>query len=215
MDDLTDRNQFLNMAALFEGSLVAVAFFLGWLVDLNPTASLQWSVRAFVWGVGGAVPMFLLFLVAHYFAVGPFRSVKRFLVDTLGPSLDACHWYDLILLSLLAGVTEELLFRGVLQPWLEQWGTAFGLTVSNLLFGLAHAITPLYAVLAGLSGAYLGWLFDASGDRNLLTPIVTHTVYDYLAFVVVLRTYRHHKSLNDSMPDSDEQSQDDSDVTSE
>ena len=209
MDDLTDRNQFLNIAALFEGSLVIGAFFLGWLVDLNPTASWQWSMLALVWGIAGAVPMFVLFLIAHYFAVGPFRSIRKFLIDTLGPSLGACRWYDLILLSLLAGVTEELLFRGVLQPWLEQWGTAFGLTVSNILFGLAHAITPLYAVLAGLSGAYLGWLFDASGERNLLTPVVTHTVYDYLAFVVVLRTYRLEMSGDDDPEPSPDDAADD------
>jgi hypothetical protein len=65
-----------------------------------------------------------------------------------------------------------------------------GLVGCNIIFGLAHAITPLYAVLATLVGIYLSLSLDYGGDRNLLVPIVIHGLYDFLAFVALMRAYR-------------------------
>jgi membrane protease YdiL (CAAX protease family) len=82
---------------------------------------------------------------------------------------------------------EELLFRGVFQAGLEQFSgsTWFALAAGSLIFGLAHPITPAYVALAGLIGAYLGWLWIATD--NLLPPIVAHGAYDFVALVYLLR----------------------------
>jgi membrane protease YdiL (CAAX protease family) len=61
---------------------------------------------------------------------------------------------------------------------------------SNIVFGLAHALTPLYFVLATLVGIYLGLSLDYGGERNLLTPIIIHGLYDFLAFLALMRAYR-------------------------
>jgi uncharacterized protein len=61
--------------------------------------------------------------------------------------------------------------------------TAIALTAA--LFGVAHWLTPTYAVLAGLVGAYLGWTLAASD--NLLVPIVAHGLYDLIALAVLVR----------------------------
>jgi hypothetical protein len=53
---------------------------------------------------------------------------------------------------------------------------------------MAHCITPTYAVLAGVIGGYLGGLLE--GANNILAPIVTHALYDFLAFLIVAREYR-------------------------
>jgi membrane protease YdiL (CAAX protease family) len=52
-------------------------------------------------------------------------------------------------------------------------------------FGLAHALTVTYAVLAALVGGYLGWLHLASG--NLLVPVLAHALYDFIALRLLLR----------------------------
>ena len=84
-----------------------------------------------------------------------------------------------------------MLFRGLLQPLAEsRWGWAGGIAASNLLFALAHCVTPLYALLAGLTGLYLGLALDFGGERSLLTPMSLHALYDFLAFMAVARSYR-------------------------
>jgi len=90
------------------------------------------------------------------------------------------------LVAALAGVGEEALFRGVIQTALldrvPAWA-AVGLTAAA--FGLAHALSVTYALLAALVGGYLGWLHLVSG--NLLVPILAHGFYDFVALQILLR----------------------------
>ena len=181
MFDLTNRYDFLGVAILFEGSLVAVAGALGWWFEIDPLAALVWEWRGVACGLAATLPMVALFLVGNRYPLGPLRKIKQFLIDALGPSLMACRWYDLLLIALVAGFGEEVLFRGVLHP-------LAGLFWSNVLFGLAHCVTPTYALLAGVLGGYLGWLLNFSG--NLLAPVVAHGTYDFLAFLIVARECR-------------------------
>jgi membrane protease YdiL (CAAX protease family) len=192
MRDLTNRGYFLNLAAVFEGGLLVVALGLGWLLDVEPLESFAWRWADLAWGLAAAVPLVVLFLLSHRFPVGPFLPIKRFLIEMLGPSLVNCRWYDLVLLSVLVGFSEELLFRGVVQPWFANWGMFAGLVGSNILFGLAHFITPLYALTAALIGCYLGVLLNVTG--NVLAPVATHAAYDFLAFLVVARAYKSERS---------------------
>ncbi|MGH7127052.1 MAG: lysostaphin resistance A-like protein [Planctomycetaceae bacterium] len=199
------RARFLALGILFEGGLVVVAYALGWLMGVDPLDDFAWRWDAVAWGVAGALGLFVLFLGSQWFTAGPVWRIQRFLIETLGPLLDACRWYDLVLLAALAGVTEELLFRGVLQPWLERHtGAAGGLVLSNVAFGLAHAITPTYALLAGVLGIGLGLLLHAPEERNLLVPMIAHGLYDYLAFLVIRRQYRREERDRPPFPAEDD-----------
>jgi membrane protease YdiL (CAAX protease family) len=186
-----NRTSFLTLAIVLEGGLAVVALILGRLTGTDPLNHFTFNWPALTWAVVGTTPLVLFFMLSYRFPVGPLWPIKEFLVKTLGPYLNTCYWYDLLLIALLAGVCEELFFRGFLQPWIESiGGGTVSLLGSNLVFALVHFITPAYALLAGLMGVYLGLLLDASGQRNLFIPILAHTIYDFLAFVVVARTFR-------------------------
>lgn len=91
-----------------------------------------------------------------------------------------------MLVSLLAGFGEEMLFRGVVQAGLgELFTPTIGLAVGAVLFGAAHAVSPAYFVIASLMGLYLGALYLWTG--NLLVPIVVHALYDWIAIRFYLR----------------------------
>lgn len=184
------RSGFLNLAALVEGIVCAAAFGLGWLAGIDPTEHLHFTWRAVGTGLLALVPMFALLALALFAKAPPLVRIRDFVQEILGPPLAACRWYDLILLALLAGTCEELLFRGVLQPWTEAWGATAGLVGSNLVFGLLHAVTPTYALATTALGLVLGWSLDAGGDRQLLAPLLAHAVYDYVAFLWVVREQR-------------------------
>jgi len=184
-------DDFFKSACSFEAALILVAVFLGWAADIDPFANLHFSESAIAYGVIGTLPLLLLFLSLEQIQAEPVVKVRNVLFETLGPSLHRYHWTDLLILASIAGLSEELLFRGVIQPWIESsWGMAAGLIGCNIIFGLAHAVTPLYAVLAALVGIYLSLSMDYGGDRSLLIPIVIHGLYDFLAFVALIRAYR-------------------------
>ena len=77
-----------------------------------------------------------------------------------------------------AGWGEEMLFRGVLQCELsERLGNeVLALGSSAVVFGALHAVTPLYAVLAGMASIYFGELYLQY--NNLAIPIICHGLYD-------------------------------------
>ncbi len=182
---------FFKKACLFEAALILVAMILGWIAHIDPFENLHFSETAIAYGTAGTLPLFLLFLFMEQLQTESVVRIKKLLLNTLGSGLRHCHWTDLLVLSAIAGFSEELLFRGVIQPWLESsWGMATGLVVSNIIFGLVHAVTPLYAVIATLVGVYLSLSLDYGGERNLLLPIIIHGFYDFLAFVVLMRGYR-------------------------
>ncbi|RUM53282.1 MAG: CPBP family intramembrane metalloprotease [Methylococcus sp.] len=188
---LSHPEKFINIAFWFEASLIGVAWLTGWFAEINPIANLYFSTEALIDGIMATIPMFILFLLFYQYPVGPLYPIRKNLLDIMGPLLSSCRWYELLILAAVAGISEEILFRGVLQPWMEAGlGVSAGLILSNVIFGLLHWITATYALIAGLIGLYLAYMMDVSEPRNLLTPIVVHGLYDYLAFVFVAAAYR-------------------------
>jgi hypothetical protein len=87
---------------------------------------------------------------------------------------------DLIWLGLLPGMSEELLFRGVMLPAVGLNPT--GIVASSLLFGVLHLSGPQqwpYVVWATAVGLLLG--FSAVATGNLLVPIVAHVFTNWLS----------------------------------
>ena len=187
-------SQFLIGAGLFEGGMLVVAFALGYLMGVHPTAELQWTWRAFGIGVVATGPMLLILVASFLSDSNGLTQIRVFLRDLLGPMLDRCRLIDIVFLSLLAGICEEVLFRGFLFQWARNINATFAIMFVNILFGLAHSITPLYAWLAGITGLYLTALMSIEAQPNLLIPITAHSVYDLVAFLVVLWDYRRNRA---------------------
>jgi membrane protease YdiL (CAAX protease family) len=102
------------------------------------------------------------------------RSVMALLGGTFKPTIAISAS---LALGLAAGFGEEMLFRGVLQYELAgRLGEAVALGVTSIIFGLLHAVTPAYAILATIASVYFGYLYQSAG--NLAVPIVTHALYD-------------------------------------
>jgi membrane protease YdiL (CAAX protease family) len=181
-----DPGRLIILAILFEGSLAPLALLLGWLLGQPALAGFAWRAEDVLLGVLATLPMLGLFVLAQTWPVGPFRAIHKFFEEEARPILSVCQWPDLALIALAAGVGEEMLFRGVFQGVLSRWlGLWWGWGAASVLFGLLHPITPGYIVLATLLGAYLGALWIYSG--NLLSVMVAHGLYDFLALLYLLR----------------------------
>jgi membrane protease YdiL (CAAX protease family) len=125
---------------------------------------------------------FGLFFSGHRFRVA--TAVYDFLEGAIFPLVRQATLFELLLGAAMAGFSEELLFRGLLQPQI-------GLVASSLLFGLLHgpsrSLWPL-AAWAAVAGYILGLLHVTS--ENLLLPTLVHAFYDALALVYVRYFWR-------------------------
>lgn len=187
LDDSPRRREVVFLVLLVEGGLGGLAAGLGWLIDCPTWQDIRWDWRDFVLAVGSTLPLVVIFLLCLRFPVGPLVRIKAFADDVIKPVFRACTLLDLAAISLLAGVGEELFFRGLLQGLFSRWFHPYvALAGASVLFGLLHAITPAYALLAALVGIYLGWLYVHIG--NLLTPIIAHSLYDAFALTYLVRS---------------------------
>jgi membrane protease YdiL (CAAX protease family) len=118
----------------------------------------------------------------------PARELVSLVTEELGPVLAGRSLLQLGLLAALAGVAEEMLFRGVVQIALARvFAEPVAVLVAGVIFGAAHFVSSTYAVLAAIVGVYLGAVFLASG--NLLAPILAHALYDFVALIALDSRY--------------------------
>ena len=74
------------------------------------------------------------------------------------------------------------LLRGIIQTVLSaKFSSNAALVISGVVFGLLHAVTPVYSLLAGAASVFFGYLYNASG--NLAIPMISHASYDVGALI--------------------------------
>jgi CAAX protease family protein len=177
----------IRIALLAEAALVPAALGLGWLFDAPPFSALTWTTRGLAWGVLGTAPLLLALAWCLRTTWAPAVELVHLVRVHLAPIVAGAGRAELLLVALLAGLGEEALFRGVIQPVLARHlPLPLAVAATATAFGVVHWLTPLYALLAGLVGAYLGWMRVAAG--GLLAPIVAHALYDAIALAVLVRS---------------------------
>jgi uncharacterized protein len=174
-----DPRRLLPIVALGEGILLTAALAIaggtGAPLPLGrPDKGLLWGVLAAL--MLGVVNLVFLRMEGSHWPGAALRHVCRVIVRPLFEHVRVWH---IVVISVLAGLGEELLFRGVLQPLI-------GLPLASLVFGAVHVGGRGfvgYGVWAACIGALFGWLMVETG--GLLAPIVAHAVYDALALAYV------------------------------
>lgn len=147
-------------------------------IDLAPQFGL--GVVSIVCGLLATAPLVALlawFMKTGWRPLADFRASQLQFFSEIGFELTPRRG---AVLALIAGVSEELMFRGVLQTAADrQWPLAAAIFFPSILFGILHARTVLYAIVAGFVSAYLGILFWMT--QSLLAPMITHALYDFIA----------------------------------
>ncbi len=171
------RDKLLSLAFVFEGIAVIAALLLASYFEIHLFPLTMNPLRDILNGTLGAVPPLALFL----FTVSKrgkniplLGSLRKTVFTELKPIFSDARFLDLVIISLLAGFAEELLFRGIIQ-------VRFGIIPASILFGLVHFISPAYAIITMIMGFYIGIFFHVYG--TLLIPIQLHFIYDLGALV--------------------------------
>lgn len=129
-------------------------------------------------GLLGVVPAFVFAIIGSVLT----NVLQPDVVDRLGENIDNLtsgvqNPAGAILLGLSAGIGEEVLFRGALQP-------RFGIVLTAGFWTLLHTQYELTWIMLGLFllGMFLGWLRQRYGT---VAAIITHATYN--ALVVLLQ----------------------------
>jgi membrane protease YdiL (CAAX protease family) len=181
-DKTLPREQFVWLALCFEGALFLVAAVLAWGFELPLRNQAHWIWSHALWGLLATLPPLAAMWWLQHSRLPPLKRLREAVDALVMPLFAQCNWLDFLLISLMAGLGEEALFRGVIQSplttYLPPW---VAIALGAILFGLVHWITFSYAVFAAILGAYLGWLFWHF--ENLLVPMIVHALYDFAALV--------------------------------
>ncbi|MBU45652.1 MAG: CPBP family intramembrane metalloprotease [Spirochaetaceae bacterium] len=195
-----DQGSLLRMAVFVEGGMGLLAIALGYFTGYNPLAEVRVDSLGWLDGAGllAVLPMFLLFLGLTSLRFPSLELIRAKMDQVILPLFKGLYLSDVFWLSILAGVGEELLFRGFFHLWMEDWfGMPVAVALTAILFGLVHWITPMYALLAGLMGALLSATMLLTD--NLLVAILVHGLYDFVALSYYLRVV-HKAGPNSESP---------------
>lgn len=140
-----------------------------WFDTSTAMLPLEWSSLSVLWGVSLGLSITIASSIMYRFWKAYRYSADYYLELVIKP----LALPDLIWLGLLPGMSEELLFRGVMLPALGL--TWFGIALSSLCFGVLHFSGSQqwpYVIWATVIGIVLGLSAVLTG--NLLVPIVAH-----------------------------------------
>jgi len=164
------------LGALALGAVLLYVTKLGWQLVAE-----GWLIELF----GGLVLGALTVLGVLGLTRRPFARSLRAVCRELRPLFTDMSWLQLLVLALLAGVGEELLFRGFLQPWLGVYLSAeLGILVAAIVFGLLHFASVPYFLLTAVLGLAFGITYWSTG--SLLMVMVWHGFYDLLVFLILI-----------------------------
>ena len=199
---IAPATMFILAGIQVEGGLAVLAIVIAWFTHIPLRNMMRLELLPLVVAFVGIIPL-LVFCKGIYML--PFRSVeftRRFLRAFYHDFIRYCSVTQLLLVAIMSGIGEELLFRGVLQTSITQGfggetrGLVIGIFLTSLLFGLVHPINILYVVVCFIIGIYLGLIFVLSGN-NLVVPIIVHAFYNFILFLTLPQMvgFSHKKTV--------------------
>jgi membrane protease YdiL (CAAX protease family) len=171
------RSRLLILTFTVEGIALLSAFLLAQFFDIRIFQLTEEPFRDISIGTIGALPIlavFVLSLTKKAKNIPVLGSLRKTLITEIRVIFLHMRFNDIFVISILAGIAEEILFRGVIQ-------VKFGIIIASILFGVMHMVTPAYLIITIFMGFYLGILFQLYG--SILVPIQLHFIYDFGALV--------------------------------
>ena len=133
--------------------------------------------RGLLWSAGFGALSGIVFAVLFMAEINPLA-----LIGTSLPKNSADLFPFFFVGGIVAPVTEEVFFRGILYGFLRRWGIVVALVLSTTAFALTHGLghgLPVTQVVGGI-------LFAAAYEieKNLVVPITIHCLGNLAIFAL-------------------------------
>ena len=177
----------LPLAVVGEGALAGAGGL--WLYASGHPVRLGAIGPAIAAGLAAAAALSACQLWLQYRAprIGPVRRLRQIQRRVFQPLFAPLSIAELVAISALAGVGEEIFFRGAMQA-------ALGWPAATIAFGLCHVGVGRRSWVLGAWATGAGGVLAALaiGTGGLAAPIVAHAAYD-LAALLWLRHQAHRR----------------------
>lgn len=187
------------VGVILEGGLIIVALVLacfGLYDHSQPLRQIDWPTcqHSLVWGTVASLPMLVYLVVFHFWTPSFLQPMQEFVIENLYPVFRGSTIFEMLLLSVMAGFCEELLFRWCLQGGISSLlesrtgqpvSLTIGLLVASILFGLCHWVNTSYGMTTLFVGVFLGLTMIWSG--SFLVPAMAHAIFDFVALIYISR----------------------------
>lgn len=172
----------LAFAGFLAPALMALAGFFVLFVTERPLPSLlrvpDWTIALL--GIATGLGSMLLVAGLYKSHKGFERALRKSGTKVAQDALRTAGYPVMLVVVVAAGIGEELLFRGGLQP-------IVGLVPAALLFGFSHGGWRkemwAYAVAATVSGTLFGLAYLWTGD--LWVPVIGHALHNVLSTALI------------------------------
>jgi membrane protease YdiL (CAAX protease family) len=168
-----------SIGLLFQFALIGLAQLIAYFFlkkNLIATLIAEKLVNSLGIGLLTGISLFAAVYLSYRY-ISPLGRWSRRVVLPLLKNMDPNF---LMAMGILAGLSEELLFRGALQP-------IIGIVLASLLFGFVHYLGNkellLYGAIASAMGLVMGTVFSYTGE--ILVPVVAHGVYNFLVITAL------------------------------
>ncbi|MBI5123695.1 CPBP family intramembrane metalloprotease [Candidatus Roizmanbacteria bacterium] len=179
---------------------IVIFFVYGGIHGLRDRLNLRYtSIRDLVLAIGlfaaivvCSLLLYLSFGLATGSLWGTILAVIRDVTDMSRFSTANTLAWGLILVRvfLLAGLAEELFFRGMLFGWLRQrFSARMTILITALLFTVEHYYLILFPV-AFIFGLAVGWLRERTG--SILPGLIVHILTDGLLLLIAYILTQYH-----------------------
>ncbi len=173
----------LGAARLLEVTLV-ILFLMIWGQGISSIGLVTSEVvtgfkKGLIWSVGFGIVVLLVFAVLYMAGINIMALIHARLPK---------EPRNIVLFFLIGGIVgpiaEEVFFRGILYGFFRRWGMMVALTLSTLLFVLAHSISHGVFVPQVVGGILFAIAYEVEG--SLLVPITIHMTGNIAIFTLSL-----------------------------
>lgn len=154
-------------------ALLATVFYIGKPISVLFEGDSSIFSQIWIGAVSGiALAVISLIVALKSDKLTNFRKTASQVLETIQPGK-----VDMLLVALLAGWSEELLFRGIVQPLIGIWFT-------SLLFVIVHGVVDVrdkskrtFGIFVFCGSMIMGLIYQYSG---LAAAMAAHATYDFV-----------------------------------
>ncbi|MEX0595758.1 MAG: CPBP family intramembrane glutamic endopeptidase [Candidatus Paceibacterota bacterium] len=200
---MSNKNFIILIGFLTEGVL-SLLWFISYYFELIHPASRTYSlINSSILIYNLTLPLLLLnYLLFIRF---PNQTRKDFLASKVFPLCQILSWPSALLISIMAGVGEELFFRDLVLNLFysnyahSTWGAILAVLLSSLAFAIIHFIGQIKSSLEliciyTIVGIYFSGIYLYTD--SVFICIAVHAIYDFLAIIIYKYTVVRKSASN-------------------